>query len=189
MALSLFSLECKLHPFLVRARYKLIKWLCSKGGHMQGNVLIMDRLSPDCVSENFIALYAMFQLLEDAVKNQWNLRTAYEAGGSTLEAYGVDENYQEHFDGEIEFLKRQVEAENKLIDLYKWWLDYLIREKNIEESWNSYYDMVYDDDYKSTGYDDDWKIFKAIEERETALYEEATSKLVELSSLRDYLLI
>ena len=49
--------------------------------------------------------------------------------------------------------------------------------------------MVYDDDYKSTGYDDDWKIFKIIEERETALYEEATSKLVELSSLRDYLLI
>jgi len=48
--------------------------------------------------------------------------------------------------------------------------------------------MVYDDDYKSTGYDD-WKIFKAIEERETALYEEATSKLVELSSLRDDLLI
>lgn len=189
MTLSLFSLECKWHHFLVRARYRLIKWLCSKGGHMQGNVLIMDRLTPDCVSENFIALYAMFQLLEDAIKNQHNLNYAYENGGSTLEQYGVDENYQEYFDGEIEFLKRQVERENKMIDLYKWWLRYLVREKEVADTWNFYYDKCYDKGYQNTGYDSDWTIFNSIEREELALYEEATSKLVELCSLREYLLI
>lgn len=152
-------------------RYKFVKWLCSLG-HMQGNIIVVRDLYDGCVNESETCLYANFTLLEDAILHEHNLNYAYTNGPVKLEYNFIMPCGEEYEDQQVAYYTKYAADLNKLVELYKWWLDYKIRSQKILDKLDACYTNS-----------ENW--YKEL----FVLEDEATSKLVELVALRDYLYI